>query len=274
MLERKIERNSIKRKRNLKNINKILFFVCFLILGISILYGILQPIVLIITNKVTNNIKIAIMSNMVISAVIFIGIAYKYVLYTNKKQLINNIISVNIAYIFCFIIVGILVLFLNYNNIFSILKNEIIWYKIASSFILAIITLLYMFNIIKQKDEKGYLFYSIIVLSIIDIIFKCNIALSISIVLFSVYSFMIVPKSMSLKDNEYRYKWSSFKKYLEDYSILDQQEEKAVLIWEKYLLYAISLGINKKIIKKYAKLAKVKLLNENYYRKFYIEYID
>lgn len=273
MLQRKIERNSIKRQKNLKSANKILFLVCFLILGISILYGILQPIIFFITNKVINNMDISIFITIISSAVIFIGIAYKYISYINKKQLINNIMSVKVTYILCFIIFGISVLFFNYKDILTLLKNEVIWYKIAITFISSIMTLLYMFNIINQKDKKSYLFYSVIALSILDILLQCNIALSINIVLLSTYSFMIVPGEMNLKDNDYIYKWNCFKKYIEEYSILDQQQENAVLIWEKYLIYAISLGVNKKIIKQYTKLAHINLFNDNYYKKFYIEYI-
>lgn len=270
MLERKVQRNSIKRESNIKSINKIIFLIAFAILGITIFYAILQPITILAIKDVNKNI----VANIFISLIIYIGIAYIYVSYINKKSMINNIIAVRITYIVCFVIICILIITFNFENMIQILKNEMIWYKTIISFITAIMTLLYMFNIIKQKDEKGYLFYTVIVLTIIDIILKCNIAISINIVLFSVYSFMITPKYFNLKQEDYIYKWNCFKNYLQDYSMLGSQEENAILIWERYLIYAISLGINKQIIKKYTELAHINLLNENYYKKFYMEYID
>ena len=56
--------------------------------------------------------------------------------------------------------------------------------------------------------------------------------------------------------------------------MIEKQEEKSIVIWEKYLIYAISLGINKKIVRRYAKLNKISLIDEQYMKKFYIEYIE
>jgi len=79
---------------------------------------------------------------------------------------------------------------------------------------------------------------------------------------------------MKLREEDYVYKWLCFKKFLEDYSILDKQDENAILVWDKYLIYAISLGINKQIIKKYGKLNKNILIDEKYLERFYIEYLE
>lgn len=59
-----------------------------------------------------------------------------------------------------------------------------------------------------------------------------------------------------------------------DYSMLKNHEEDTVLVWEQYLIYTISLGVNKQIIKRYTELAHINLFNENYYKKYYIEYIE
>lgn len=45
------------------------------------------------------------------------------------------------------------------------------------------------------------------------------------------------------------YKWKSFKKYLKNFSNLDKAEVPTVVIWEHYLVYAISLGVAEKVIK-------------------------
>ena len=270
MLERKVQRNSIKRESTIKSINKIIFLIAFATLGITIFYAIMQPILILIIS----NVNINIISNIIISAILYIGIAYIYVSYINKKSSINNIIALRITYIFCFIIICVLVLTFSFDNIMKILQGEIIWYKIILSFVSAIITLLYMFNVIKNNDKSGHVWIAVLAITLLDILLNCKIAICINIVLLSVYSFMITPKHLNLKQEDYIYKWSCFKKYLQDYSMLGSQEENAILIWEKYLIYAISLGVNKQIIKKYTELANINLFNENYYKKFYIEYID
>lgn len=270
MLERKIERKSIKNESFIKKINKIIFFSVFILLGISIFYAIFQPIIILTIKDTT----ISIIINIIISAVIYIGIAYIYISYINKKSLIHNIIAIKITYIICFIILCLIISTFNFENLLKILQNEIVWYKVIISFITAIITLLYMFNVIDNKDEKSYFLYFITGIALLNILINCKIAISINIILFSIYSFMIIPKEFNLKKDDYIYKWMSFKRFIEDYSLLANQDENALLIWEKYLIYAISLGINKKIIKKYSQLAHVNLLNENYYKKFYKEYID
>ena len=56
--------------------------------------------------------------------------------------------------------------------------------------------------------------------------------------------------------------------------MLSEQEEKSIIIWEKYLIYAIVLGVNKKIIEKYAQLNNIQILNKVYLKKLYIEYFE
>ena len=182
--------------------------------------------------------------------------------------------TIKIAYIFCFIILLLLVTTLRYENMVEILQNEIEWYKMILNFIIAIVTLLYMFNIISYKDEKNYLILFNVAIIFLAIILNCKLAMCISIVLLSIYSFMITPRYVNFKDEDYIDKWQSFKSFLEDYSLLKEKEEKDILIWNKYLIYAISLGVNKKIVKEYAKLAHINLFDKEYYKRFYKEYID
>ena len=270
MLDRKIQRHIVKKDSNIKNITKVIFLTTFAILGITIFYALFQPIMLLIIKDAYKSITFTI----IISTLSYILITYVYISYINSKKLIKSILTIKIAYIFCFVILLLLVSTLNYENIVKILQNELAWYKMILNFIIAIVTLLYMFNIISYKDEKNYFIYFIVAIIFLAIILNCKIALCISIVLLSIYSFMITPRYINLKDEDYIYKWQSFKRFLEDYSLLKEKEERDILIWNKYLIYAISLGVNKKIVKEYAKLAHINLLDKDYYKKFYIEYID
>jgi len=49
--------------------------------------------------------------------------------------------------------------------------------------------------------------------------------------------------------NEQAAMWQAFKNFLKDFSSLDKAEIPSVIIWEHYLVYAISLGVAKEVIR-------------------------
>jgi len=51
------------------------------------------------------------------------------------------------------------------------------------------------------------------------------------------------------KGTEHNAMWKAFKKFLLDFSKLDEHEYKSIAIWEHYLVYATALGISKQVIK-------------------------
>jgi len=51
------------------------------------------------------------------------------------------------------------------------------------------------------------------------------------------------------KGVEHKAMWRAFKKFLQDFSKLDERDYKSIAIWEHYLVYATALGISKKVIK-------------------------
>ena len=44
-------------------------------------------------------------------------------------------------------------------------------------------------------------------------------------------------------------KWKAFKKYMEDFSLLKDKEVPALILWEKYLVFATAFGISEKVLK-------------------------
>lgn len=271
MLDRRIERKSIYRNSLLKNVNKIILITSFLIFGITIFYSISAPIIRYVMPVDMKNKTII---NIIIGGVLYVFVAYKYISYINRSANAQENINLNIAYIVLSVILGCIIAFNGFEKILSTLYLEYSWYKIIINFILSVIMLLYMFNIIKHTEKEEYLYYFFIVVSIISIIINLNLAMGISIIFFATYIFFKSPKNTNLKQEDFIYKWVAFKKYLEEYSLLSEQEENAIIIWEKYLIYAISLGINKKIIKKYSKLSRTILIDEQYIKRFYIEYLE
>lgn len=271
MLDRRIERKSTHRNSTLKNVNKIILLTSFLVFGITLFYSILLPILL---NVIPLTIKSKTILNIIISGILYVFIAYKYISYINKSTSVQENINLNITYIILSIVLTIIIALNGFEKIFLILQLELDWYKIIINFILSVITLLYMFNIIKHTEKEEYLYYIFIVIGIASIIANLQLALCISIIFLAAYIFFKSPKNTNLKQEDFVYKWVSFKRYLEDYSMLSEHEENAILIWEKYLIYAVALGINKKIIKKYSRLSKTILIDDQYIKRFYIEYLE
>ena len=44
-------------------------------------------------------------------------------------------------------------------------------------------------------------------------------------------------------------KWDAFQKYMEDFSLLKEKEIPALVLWEKYLVFATAFGISEKVLK-------------------------
>lgn len=66
----------------------------------------------------------------------------------------------------------------------------------------------------------------------------------------------IVLGMMSYKVNVFSQKgvdekeqWKAFKKYMEDFSLLKEKEVPALVVWEKYLVFATAFGISEKVLK-------------------------
>lgn len=66
-------------------------------------------------------------------------------------------------------------------------------------------------------------------------------------VILIIYSALV--KRRSKVGIEHFSKWKAFRKYLTDFSMLKDAEIPAITLWEHYLVYAISLGVAKEVIK-------------------------
>ena len=274
MLERRIERKTIYNNSNIKNINKILLLINYFVFGICIVFAIILPIVLGLGKIANIQIKILITLAVIISAVLHLFVSYKYITFVERTTNARENITLNIVYIILSIIIGLFLCFIKYDNIYNIFYEETYLYKVILNFIVAMITVLYMFNIVKHTDKQEYLYYIFCIISGISIIFDFKISMGICIIFFMVYIFFKSPKHNNLKGQDDIYKWIALKKYLEDYSLLSEQDTNAILIWEEYLVYAITLGVNKKVLKKYVSLNNMELLNEVFAKKIYVEYFE
>lgn len=58
-----------------------------------------------------------------------------------------------------------------------------------------------------------------------------------------------VPGKYTLKGKLYAERWSKFKKFLEDYSLIKEHPPESIAIWNEYLVYATALGVADKVYK-------------------------
>ncbi len=67
-------------------------------------------------------------------------------------------------------------------------------------------------------------------------------------------------------------KWKGLKKYMEDFSLLNEKEVPAIEVWEKYLVYATAFGIADKVLKQlktvYPNIDELDTLNTSTYMYF------
>lgn len=117
-----------------------------------------------------------------------------------------------------------------------------------------------------DRAEKGrkigtivgfiYLFLSWILLGFISLF---------AIVMFILGFIMIGYSSritqMTKYGNDQFQKWKAFKRFLKDFSLIDQASVPSLTIWEQYLVYAIPLGVAKEVLKQ----LKIILPQEEFY---------
>ncbi|MGH4124721.1 MAG: DUF2207 domain-containing protein [Clostridium sp.] len=75
--------------------------------------------------------------------------------------------------------------------------------------------------------------------------------------------FGVLIKRRTAYGNEQYAMWQSFKNFLKDFSRLDKAEIPSIVIWEHYLVYAVSLGVAKEVIKQLPIVFRDEDLNNN-----------
>lgn len=95
--------------------------------------------------------------------------------------------------------------------------------------------------------------YSIIGLVLTFVLYKKYINFLIYIIVFllgigSLIYFVSITKRSKKGNNDYS-KWMGLKRFLKDFSLMDEKSLPEVALWEKYLVYAMPLGCAKKLSK-------------------------
>ena len=96
---------------------------------------------------------------------------------------------------------------------------------------------------------------------------------------FMIFTFGAIPfiifsgskRKLSLEAEEAYARWSAFKKFLVDYSNLEEAKTASIHIWEHYFVYAVAIGVAEKVARAYKKISALRGEEENigvgrYYR--------
>lgn len=102
-------------------------------------------------------------------------------------------------------------------------------------------------NIYSQYKEKSRLYYIMTIFVLLYGIIPLSIIFLINGILCSKVSKkenVLTQDGINMKE-----KWKGLKKYMEDFSLLDEKEVPAISVWEKFLVYATAFGIASKVLK-------------------------
>ena len=107
-------------------------------------------------------------------------------------------------------------------------------------------------NYIKERQKENMNYQGICAVYIgfacISILFvPLAIVLAINAVLVGMMASRTNPFTQAGVDE--REKWKAFKKYMKDFSLLKEKEIPALVVWEKYLVFATAFGISDKVLK-------------------------
>ena len=108
-------------------------------------------------------------------------------------------------------------------------------------------------NYFDEKEYKKYSDYSgkmaLYIIGAISTLFI--LPLSIAFIMDAVYCNKIMKKRKVLTQLglDQKEMWKGLKKYMEDFSLLNEREVPELALWEKYLVYATAFGISEKVLK-------------------------
>lgn len=259
--------NMIKRRVNLKKIHKVSykrliskinFLVNYIVLGFSMFFSILYI--------VSNNFLLSIIVGFGINIILFMFI--KALLVKEERNVEGLLFGVSTALsIVYFAILIIAYLLGNYTYQY----NQ--YFEIGNVIISIIMILCFFIGDYNKKMNLTIIDYVIFLYAIPSIVFGNVIGLCVSIVYLSHRIYLKSPKHSYLSDDNEFDKWIALKKFLNDFSIINERKLMEVKICDKYLIYAIAMGVNRKIILEYAKLADIKLINNSLLESCYSENI-
>lgn len=263
MIKKRVGLQSTHKISNKKNISKVSFITHFVSLGFSIFF----PLLFLLLKD-----SIDVFYIIGISFIINFGFFYIYKLTIDNSKYKLDQHLINYSYMSLILFIGIIIILYMINN--TILINSEL-YVIILNILSSLLLIMNLFNpLVKTNKDYEFFDYYFIIYGFVSTIFLDVIGICLSSLYLSLKIYMLSPNHINLNPETEIEKWIALKQFLNDFTIINEREEKEVRLWEKYLIYAISMGVNRKCILKYSDLLKLKLINEKTLNKFYIEKID
>lgn len=257
MISKRVDIKSNHKISKSRLINKINFIVNYIVFGTTFVFPFIYHLL--------NNFNLTLIIGYLISLMLFIMMK---LLVTNKNEVEHIIMSYSLTIsIVCFGILFSIFLIADYNyeyNFYINIFNMIMSILFIFSFMLGDYDKKVSFNFI----DLLVLIYSIVSTILFDLIGICLCSLY--------FSHRIYIKSQNhvyIKNANELEKWLALKKFLNEFTIINERNVEEIKIWDKYLIYAIAMGVNKKIISEYIKLTNIRLINKNILDKYYVENI-
>ena len=103
----------------------------------------------------------------------------------------------------------------------------------------------------KALEKSKYIGLFVAYFFVAIFVFSFFFPVSIILIINAILALLINKKISNLtqKGIDEREKWKGLKKYMEDFSLLDEKEIPALELWEEYLVFATVFGIADKVIK-------------------------
>ncbi len=257
MISRRINIKATHKVSYKKLFNKVNFLVNYVVLGFSLFFS--------ITYMLVNDFLISLAISYLVNLMLFVVI--RSLLVKNENGIESLLFGITFAVSILYLgLIAIMYLISDFD--FSI-NNTLLIINILASLIFIACLLIGDYD---KKIKMTILDYIMIICSLLSICLGNLIGLCIGIIYYSHRLYLKSPKHVYLYNDEIE-KWIALKKFLNDFSYISQRDLMEVKVWDKYLIYGISMGVNKKIVLEYAKMANIKLINNTILDKCYSENI-
>lgn len=257
MIKKRVSFKHLHKMSHKKNYSKINFITNYILFGFSFIY----PLFYILFK---NYLILA----FILSYVVGYFFIFFYKIITDDKRyrldqlILTSSISISVLVFGLFIVLYLL------DN----LNMEINEYINIINIIISLITIITMV-FVRKKNSVNIIDFIIILFGIISCLFNNYVGLSLAIIYLSRQVYFNMPEHSNIKDNDID-KWYALKKFLDDFTLIKDRDMKEVELWDKYLIYGISMGVNKKTIREYSNMLNLKLINQSFVDKYYVENVD
>lgn len=123
-------------------------------------------------------------------------------------------------------------------------------------------------------SRKGGFYIFAILLLMFSTIAVILVPILIEFIICAVLCFKNAGKISALSEKGYEEscQWKALKKYMEDFSLLKEKEVPDLILWEKFLVYATTFGISKKVLDQLVEVYP-QITSEDYYRNGHYTYL-